>query len=384
MIESWQPVKFGDIADKRTEAWRPGEPEQIYVGLEHIAPYELQLISTDSSIGLASNKTRFESGDVLFGKLRPYFRKVVRPPFGGVCSTDIWALFPKDTRRVAPGYLHWLIADPAFSEFANSAETGTRMPRASWEWVASFDVALPPLEEQRRISVVLGALYERIEVAGRLVGLLSAAAQTLSATAPGVCSVSDIASTERMQWYPDRQVGDIVDHYSLPAFDVGIGPERVEASEIASNKLLVCGPRVLFSRLNPDTNRTWLCIPEEDVTASVCSTEYAVLVPEKTTVGRLWAVLSSGEVGDVLAAATTGTSASHQRVREDAVLGATIADPRSLSEEDQITIDTYVETVLEKVRELKSLRQARDFLLPRLISGELRVEESEAMAEAAL
>jgi type I restriction enzyme S subunit len=319
----------------------------------------------------------------LFGKLRPYFQKVVRPPFSGVCSTDIWALYPVDDLQVDPGFLHWVVADPAFSDFANSAETGTRMPRASWQWVSTYEMALPPPEEQRRIADVLDVLDERIEVANHLVGLLSTAAQLLSATAPNTCLVGDLASTERVQWSPERHLGDMVDHYSLPAFDKSLGAERVEASEIASNKLLIRGPRVLFSRLNPDTNRTWLCVPAEDISASVCSTEYAVLVAESTTVGQLWAVLSSGEVGDLLAAASTGTSASHQRVREDALLSATVADPRSLSEDDQSAIDIYTNTVLEKMWELKSLREARSFLLPRLVSGELRVVAANEILEVA-
>jgi type I restriction enzyme S subunit len=249
--------------------------------------------------------------------------------------------------------------------------------------VSTYELALPSLEEQRRIAAVLGALDERIDIAVRLIGLLSAAAQALSSTAPRTCAVSDLARTERVQWYPDQHSGGVVHHFSLPAFDAGAGAERVEASEIASNKLQVRGPRVLFSRLNPDTNRTWLCVPSSDVSASVCSTEYAVLVAEATTVGQLWAVLSSGEVGDLLAAASTGTSASHQRVREDAVLGATVADPRSLSKADQDVIDAYTDSVLEKVRELNALREARDFLLPRLVSGELRVAMAEDPVEAA-
>lgn len=234
-------------------------------------------------------------------------------------------------------------------------------------------IRVPSLDEQRRIAHVLSALDERIEVTSRLIDLLSAAAQTLSETAPSTCSVSDLARTERVQWYPEQHLGDIVDHYSLPAFDAGTGAERVEASAIASNKLQVRGPSVLFSRLNPDTNRTWLCTPSSEVSASVCSTEYAVLVAETTTASQLWAVLSSGEVGGLLAAASTGTSASHQRVREDAVLGAAVPDPRSLSRRDQQTIDIYAKSVLDKIRELKVLRDTRDLLLPSLVSGELRV-----------
>lgn len=384
MIEPLGAFRFGDLVSRRTSTWSPGDDEANYVGLEHILPYQLRLSGRGSSDEVTSGKTQFCKGDVLFGKLRPYFQKIVRPDFAGICSTEIWALYSLDETVLDSGYLHWVVANPEFSHFANSAETGTRMPRASWEWVSTYEVALPPLDEQRRIAEVLDTIESRSQSTRRLVRLFSDAAQALVATSPSTCSVGDVAKTERIQWSPARHCGDVVDHYSLPAFDASAGPERVEAASIGSNKLQVRGPRVLFSRLNPDTNRTWLCEPADDVSVSVCSTEYAVLVPESVTIGQLWAVLSSGEVGDVLAAATTGTSASHQRVREDSLLAATIADPRALSEQDQGAIDIYADAALEQVRKVKALREARDFLLPRLISGDLRVSAAEELAEAVL
>ena len=310
----------------------------------------------------------------------------VRAPVGrvNIADTDcaigrgVMAVRPK--KRVDGQYIAAFLQVMGEAWDAHATD-GTMFANLSKVGLEQLPVRWPLM--RREVAELLGALDDRIEVASRIIGLLSAAAQALSSIAPSICSVSDLASTERVQWYPERQLGDIVDLYSLPAFDTGAGAERVEASEIASNKLRVRGPRVLFSRLNPATTRTWLCVPAEDVTASVCSTEYAVLVADKTTVGQLWAVLSSGEIGDLLAAASTGTSASHQRVREDAVLGATVADPRSLSEDDQLAIDAYADTVLEKVRELKSLRESRDFLLPRLISGELHVAAAEELVEAA-
>jgi len=172
MTEAWERTTFGKVAQRRTETWTPGEPDAIYIGLEHISPYELRLLGAGVSSTVSSNKTRFLAHDVLFGKLRPYFQKVVRPSFPGVCSTDIWALYPADDAKVDPGFLHWVVADPAFSDFANSAETGTRMPRASWQWVSTYEVALPPLEEQRRIAEILGALDDRIDVLRRLQSLL--------------------------------------------------------------------------------------------------------------------------------------------------------------------------------------------------------------------
>jgi type I restriction enzyme S subunit len=334
--------------------------------------------------------SRFRDSDTLLARITPCLENgktaQVRGLGVGVIgwgSTEFIVMRAK--QGVAdPSFVYLLARDPGFREYAIQQMTGTSgRQRVPTESIASFEVSLPPLDEQRRIAEVLGALDDRIDIAGRLIGLLSAAAQALSSTAPRTCAVSDLARTDRVHWYPGQHSGEAIDHYSLPAFDAGVGAERTEASEIASNKFQVRGPRVLFSRLNPDTSRTWLCIPSSDVSASVCSTEYAVLVAETTTVGQLWAVLSSGEVGDLLAAASTGTSASHQRVREDAILGATVADPRSLSMADQHAIDAYADSVVEKVRELKSLREARDFLLPRLVAGELRVAAAEEQVEAA-
>jgi len=63
-----------------------------YVGLEHIQEGALHLSGYGSSKDVHSAKARFQAGDILFGKLRPYFRKVVLAPFDGICSTDIWVV----------------------------------------------------------------------------------------------------------------------------------------------------------------------------------------------------------------------------------------------------------------------------------------------------
>jgi type I restriction enzyme S subunit len=361
--------RYVDIGCISAEGLRPASEIEIVARVE--APSRAQ--------------RRIIDGDVLVGTVRPEREargRVGVDMDGQVASSGICVLRPKSAKD--SGFIYSIVRDTSFTDWCVNHSTGTSYPAVSSTDIGRYPLVIPPQVERERIAEVLGALDDRIEITRRLITLLSATAQALSAMSPSTCAVGDLATTERLQWYPDRHPGAIVDHYSLPAFDSGAGAERVEAHLIASNKLLVGGPRVLFSRLNPDTNRTWLCVPALEVSASVCSTEYAVLSPTTTSVAQLWAVLSSGEVGDLLAAATTGTSASHQRVREDAVLGATVADPRALSTEDRLAIDAYADTVVEKVREVKSLREARDFLLPRLLTGELRVRDAEEFSEATL
>jgi len=102
----------------------------------------------------------------LFGKLRPYFRKVVRVPFEGICSTDIWVVRPRD--GVDAGYLFYLMASDLFVEPVVRASEGTKMPRAKWDYAAALELPRPPLPEQRAIAHILGTLDDKIELNRRM------------------------------------------------------------------------------------------------------------------------------------------------------------------------------------------------------------------------
>ena len=88
----WKNYKFSEIAELRKEQIAPNGKELPYIGLEHIEQQTLRLNGIGSSTGLASNKFKFYKGDILYGKLRPYFRKVYQADFDGVCSTDIFVI----------------------------------------------------------------------------------------------------------------------------------------------------------------------------------------------------------------------------------------------------------------------------------------------------
>ena len=90
---------------------------------------------------LESNKNRFRQGDLLFGKLRPYFRKAGYAQFNGVCSTDIVVVRKK--RQYGTGFICCLLASDPFIDFTVAASSGTRMPRTSWKDMCEFPFAIP-------------------------------------------------------------------------------------------------------------------------------------------------------------------------------------------------------------------------------------------------
>ena len=87
---------FGLSASLIRESYVPTKNESLpYLGLEHIEQNTLRLSSIGKSSNVISQKFKFQKDDILFGKLRPYFRKVIRPNFEGICSTDIFVVRAK-------------------------------------------------------------------------------------------------------------------------------------------------------------------------------------------------------------------------------------------------------------------------------------------------
>ena len=115
----------------------------------------INCIQTVGSAGLKSNKFHFSDRHVLFGKLRPYLRKIARPEFSGVCSTDIIPILPK--AGVSRDYLFYFLRTPDTVNLATSRCSGANLPRLGPKQLASFKIPLPPLAEQKRIAGILDA-----------------------------------------------------------------------------------------------------------------------------------------------------------------------------------------------------------------------------------
>lgn len=132
-----------------------------YIGLEHIASWTGEISDSDCAQpeGLVAH---FDSGDILFGKLRPYLAKVAAPNFRGVCSTE--ALVIKPSKQVASRFLRYSLAAPSFIDRVNAATYGAKMPRASWENIGTETIWLPDLATQRQIADFLDRETARIDL----------------------------------------------------------------------------------------------------------------------------------------------------------------------------------------------------------------------------
>ena len=155
----WPTESLDSVAtlDRRSIHPSDAEPATPYVGLEHLnGDGAINCTQTVDSAGLKSNKFHFSDRHVLYGKLRPYLRKISRPAFSGVCSTDIIPILPKE--GVSRDFLFHFLRTPGTVDLATSRSSGANLPGLSPKQLASFRVPLPPLDEQKRIACILDAV----------------------------------------------------------------------------------------------------------------------------------------------------------------------------------------------------------------------------------
>ena len=160
--EGWEVKALGEVAEQRRSSLKPEQidPETPYIALEHMPKRCIALSEWGAADGLASGKFRFEIGDILFGKLRPYFHKVGIAPIAGVCSTDIVVISPSPSDWF--GFVMGHTSSEEFVEYTDSVSTGTKMPRTNWGDMASYPVVLPSTEVARVFTASLEPLTEGI------------------------------------------------------------------------------------------------------------------------------------------------------------------------------------------------------------------------------
>ena len=95
------------------------------------------------------DKTFFDSGDILYSKLRPYLLKILVAPDCGICTPEIVPF--KVFGKLNPEYIVAFLKCPYVNAIINAVTYGVKMPRVGTETMADLLVPIPPLSEQKRI-----------------------------------------------------------------------------------------------------------------------------------------------------------------------------------------------------------------------------------------
>jgi len=387
--KGWKWVKLGEVAEIVKDIVNPNEFDDLnYIGLEHIGQENLRIISIGKSREVNSAKYLFKPNDILFGKLRPYFRKVVKPKFNGICSTDIWVFRAK--QGYDQNYLYYFLANWDFVNLASSGEGGTRMPRADWNYLKQTEWIFPPLPEQKAIAEVLSSLDDKIDLLHRQNKTLEKMAMTLfrqwfiEPTKDGL-----------PEGWEEVSLGDI--------FDIGIGrtPPRKESQWFSVNQHDIRW----ISVKDLGSIDTYILNSSEFLKEEAVKEFNIPIIPDNTVV--LSFKLTVGRIGITIGEMVSNEAIAHFKLKPDSKIssnylylflktldfsafGSTssiaeaintkiIKEIKILVPNDELitSFQSLINPVFQKIRlntlEIQTLEKLRDTLLPKLMSGEVRV-----------
>ncbi len=177
--EGWLVQPIGNVVNR----WRrSADPDAIaddtpYIGLEHMPRRHIALTEWGVAGAVGSTKSRFREGDILFGKLRPYFGKVGIAFTDGICSTDILVL-----RAIRAEFQEWALghlSGESVIGYAAATASGTRMPRTKWSILERYPVAVPPLAVARVFAEQVRPYHSQMRVGASQSRTLAALRDTL-------------------------------------------------------------------------------------------------------------------------------------------------------------------------------------------------------------
>lgn len=163
--EGWKQTCLGDLVENVKQSVKPTdfEAEDVHVGLEHIPRRAITIGNWGRAEGLASAKWRFEEGDVLFGKIRPYFHKVGFAIRRGLASSDafVWRVREESDW---PLVLCATSSDHFVSVASKTVREGSKMPRADWNVLRDYVILKPPISLMRPFNDMVRAATQQCKV----------------------------------------------------------------------------------------------------------------------------------------------------------------------------------------------------------------------------
>ena len=260
-----------------------------------------------------------------------------------------------------------------------------------------INVKLPDIETQNKFIQFCSSILDKIEINKRINDNLEQQAKALYKSwfvdfepfkdgdfieseigeIPAGWSIvkfSDISETPKKTINPQKFLDTTFCHYSLPACDNGLIPEIQTGKDIMSNKIILQNNTTLFSKLNPRIKRIWFT--GEVLPNSICSTEFiAFRAKNDTESSYIFSIVNSEAFYATVMGCVNGATGSHQRFHAEDT-----EDFLCLYNKDVVNeFSKLIEPILSQMHDLRHenvmLASTRDTLLPRLMSGELKINE---------
>ena len=210
----WETERLKQHVNDVNEQTRERLPSDVYIALENVESWTGKITGAEDDVSFDSQVKRFQAGDVLFGKLRPYLAKVTAPNKAGLCVGEFLVLRCHQG-QLSPEFLELLMRSKQVIDAVDASTFGAKMPRANWDFIGNMLSPVPPLDEQAAIVRYLDDADQRIRAyvsaKERLIALLEEERQAVihQAVTKGLDPNVKLKPSG-VEW-----LGDVPEHWSL-------------------------------------------------------------------------------------------------------------------------------------------------------------------------
>lgn len=162
--EGWKKTTFGHICTVKKHIINIQEnipSDTPYIGLEHMPRHDFCLSEWGYAQSVSSSKFFFKKGDILFGKIRPYFHKVGFAICNGICSTD--AIVMSTEKQLWSLLLMTASSDEFVNHSYQTCKEGSKMPRADWRSMELYPVLIATHELMNSFNLIIESICSKIE-----------------------------------------------------------------------------------------------------------------------------------------------------------------------------------------------------------------------------
>ena len=409
---AWPFVQLGDIAEFRNGMNYNKDNFGEGLKVVNVKDFQDRLIADLADLdeinpeGIVREECYLKDGDIIFVRSNGNRELIGRSMLvKGVTEPVSHSAFSIKVRfnanRVLPRFYAYVFRTALIRTELSNRGGGTNISNLNQDILSTLQVPKPPLTTQRKIASILSAYDDLIENNTRRIAILEAMAQAIyrewfvEFRFPGHEKVKLVDSplgkipegwkVSPIQSYlnhstsglsPSNFAEEDFAHFSIPNFDKGKLPGIEKGASIQSNKFLVPEGCILLSKLNPRIPRIWLSDPDLAHRA-IASTEFLVMTPKPSFSKEfIYCQLQSEEFYGRFNSCSSGTSTSHQRVKPtDFMKLQAVLPPNSLMSHFTDHATPLFRLIHNKKLQIQNLRKTRDLLLPKLISGQLDVED---------
>lgn len=353
-----------------------------YVSTENMLPNKSGIVPSEKLPNLALTPAFFK-GDILVSNIRPYFKKIWYASSNGGCSNDVLVFRAKE--NIDSLYLYYLLADDNFFTYAMASAKGTKMPRGDKSAIMEYVIPEHGILIQQKIAKILSSIDRKIYFNNKINNNLEQQAQAIFKS-----------------WFVDKENKNRKTCKAEEYFDISIGktPPRKEPQ--------------WFTHQNSDTKwvsiadmgncGVYICDTSEYLLPEAISKFNVCLVPKDTVI--LSFKLTVGRIAITNEMMTTNEAIAHFKTNNKTIneylylylknfnfktMGSTSsiatavnskiikAMPFIIPTNEELSIfHKITNPIFKQIKanqlESKNLTQLRDALLPKLMSGEIDVE----------